>query len=166
MELTPRRRVLAILACLVVLGGLFVWAGTIDPDAGDNNYPTAGDIHDDPAAFVGQQVQLDGTVTATDPLTIVAEPIPGDTREYEISGLAIDVAVGDQVSAFGTLESESHLAATSAHSRESWEVYYMYVISFLAGLWVLGRIVNRWRIDTEAFALVPRDRPRYRLRSD
>ena len=42
----------------------------------------------------------------------------------------------------------------------------MYVISFVGGLWVLGRFGRGWRVDRERLAFVPRDEPAGGNRAD
>ena len=42
----------------------------------------------------------------------------------------------------------------------------MYVISFVGGLWVLGRFGRGWRFDRERLAFVPRDEPAGGNRAD
>ena len=78
-----------------------------------------------------------------DPLTIEDEPVPGETITFVIEDADPDVAVGDQLSVFGTLQEDNHIHATNVVHRAPWEAYYMYVVSFLAGLWVLARLINQ-----------------------
>ncbi|MFC4440030.1 MULTISPECIES: hypothetical protein [Natrialbaceae] len=39
-----------------------------------------------------------------------------------------------------------------------WEVTYMYAVSALAAVWVIGRALVHWRLDRRRLALVPRSR--------
>ena len=67
------RRFLAIFILLAGLAALFVWAGTVTPDPAMNNYPENDEFGSDPEAYVGKQVEIHGTVVATDP--VVDEPL-------------------------------------------------------------------------------------------
>ncbi|MFO7927043.1 MAG: hypothetical protein ACQET5_16280 [Halobacteriota archaeon] len=52
----------AIAALLVILFGLFVLAGTVQPSPDDRNYPSEADIAADGERYVGDRVVVSGTV--------------------------------------------------------------------------------------------------------
>ena len=153
-----------IAVLLVVLAGLFVWAGTIEPDPADNNFPENEDVLDNPDQYLGQQVSIGGTVINTDPLTIETA-FEGETVTFTIENANPEVSNGDQLTAFGTLEPDNRITAENVVHREPWEAYYMYIVSLLAGLWVLGRLVNTWTVDTDQWTVVPRTEPLFTLRN-
>ncbi len=152
-------RALAILVLLAVLGGLFVVAGTDrpNPDAGD--YPSADEVGPNPDAYVGDPVSLGGRVVATDPVVVAVPYGTGGTYRARVTGLDRPVSEGDYVTAFGTLSDPSTLAVDRVILREPWEMWYMYLVSFVGGAWVLARILRRWRFDADRLAVVPRDEP-------
>jgi len=156
---SPRARFLTIAILLALLAVLFVWAGTIDPDPADNNYPDTEDIHETSDRYVGEPVSVGGTVVDTDPLTIENDPIKGEPIRFVIENADPDVTVGDTLSVFGTLQPNNHVDATTTVSRKPWEAQYMYVVSFLGGLWVLARLCNHWTVDTTTWSIVPRTNP-------
>lgn len=156
---SPRTKLVTVTILLTILAGLFLWAGTVEFDPADNNYPDTSDIHENPDQYVGDQVTVGGTVVDTDPLTIESEPAPGKTITFVIEGGAPDVTVGDHLRAFGTLQRDNRVTATNTVHREPWEAIYMYIVSFLAGLCVLARLGNRWTIDTTTWSIVPRTDP-------
>lgn len=158
-HVTLRYRVVALVCLLAILGGLFVWAGTVGPDPTNNDFPGPTDIHENPDEYVGSLVTVSGTVTSTDPLTIETEPHPGETRTFVVENANDDAAVGDRVWAHGPLRSEGRVDTIHAVHREPWELSYMFAVSVLAGLWVLARFANRWTVDTTAWAVVPRREP-------
>ena len=150
-----RFRLLAIVALLGGLAVMFVWAGTLSPDPAMNNYPGNAEVGPQPEAYVGQQVSIGGTVVATDP-AIVAVEHPDRTHVVTLEGLDESVVEGQQVSAFGTLTDAATLQVENALVRSPWETWYMYAVSFLGGLWVLGRILAHWRPDRARLAFVLR----------
>ena len=148
---------MALLA--VVLAGLLVWAGTLSPADSPRDFPGNDEVGPNRNAYVGERVTLSGTVIGTDPLVIDVEYGTGESFQATVAGVDESVSEGDQVSTFGTLESPSTLAVERVIVREPWELWYMYAVSFLGGLWVLVRILRRWRFDAERLAFVPRERP-------
>lgn len=165
MQFSPPARFLTIAILLVLLAGLFVWAGMIEPNPTHNNYPGATDIHENPDQYINEKVRVGGTVTSIDPLTIKGEPVPGETVSFVIEDATTDVSAGAHLTIFGTLQQDNHVTAINTYHRQPWELYYMYIVSFLAGLWVLARLLNRWRVDTTIWGIVPRTSPLLR-RSD
>ncbi|TKR25450.1 hypothetical protein [Natronomonas salsuginis] len=152
-------RLLAIATLVAVLFGCFVLAGTVQPSPDDRNYPNEADIAADGERYVGDRVVVGGTVIETDPLTIEAEPIPGEPIAFVVEDTARTPEVGDTLTVYGTLRSENRIRAIEPIHREPWEMQYMYLVSFLGGLWVLGRLCNGWRFDRESMSLVPRTAP-------
>jgi hypothetical protein len=157
LELDGQRiRLLAFVMLAAVLFATLLWAGTLSPDQAMNSYPDEDQIAQNPDAYVGQSVSLAGTVVDTDPLVIETVPDNGDPFRITLQNLNRPAAVGDEISAFGTLEDESTLTVENATVRSPWEFTYMYIISFLGGLLVLGRLATQWRFDTTHLAFRPR----------
>ena len=150
------QRFALIAVLLVALTGLLIWYDTVDPNPADNNFPEASDVKDNPGTYVGERVSVGGTVVETDPLTIEDE---GLTFVVENAAVDSDVEAGDRLRAHGTLDSNNHIDAKNTIHSELWESYYMYGVSVLAGLWVLGRGLNRWTIDSTNWSVVPRADP-------
>ena len=154
-----RVRLAAMALLTVVLAGLLVWAGTLSPADSPRGGPDEDEVGPDRDAYVGERVTLSGTVVGTDPLVVDVEYGTGESFRATLAGADRSVSEDDRVSAFGTLESPSTLAVERVVVREPWELWYMYSVSFLGGLWVLVRILRRWRFDAERLAFVPRERP-------
>lgn len=154
--LTPRARLLLVAGLLVTLAGLFVLAGTIEPDPRDNSYPNTDEIAENPNSLLGERVVVGGTVTAHDPVQI--RFTGGVDRELTVTVTNVDdpPPVGHELQAFGTLTDPTTVEAETALARAPWETWYMYVVSFVGGLWVLGRLVAHWRPDSAALSVVPR----------
>ena len=155
MALRPRHRLLAIGVLFAVLAILLVWAGTVQPDPSDNSYPDTPEIRENTDKYVGADVSVSGTIIQMDPLTI-EDTVAGETVTFTVASTDAAVAVGDTLWVFGTLQADNHIQATATLTREPWEEQYMYVVSFGAGLLVLGRLINGWTVDTETWSVVPR----------
>lgn len=152
-----RIRGLLILVFLAILAVFFVWHGTLTPDPAMNSFPGSDEIGPDPETYVGQQVAIGGEVIATDPIVIEMAYGIDETRPITLEHVEKPVSVGQDVSAFGTLTDASTLETERAHVRSPWEKWYMYAVSFLAGLWVLFRARSHWTFDRDQSAFVPRE---------
>jgi predicted acyltransferase (DUF342 family) len=158
----PARRLAGIAILLVALCGLLVWGGTVTHEDAANDVPGNDAVGVAPDAYAGERVSLDGTVVATDPVVIEAEYGISEAFTVTVRGVEGPVAVGDHLSAFGTLETggtsetDATLVADRTIVRAPWELWYMYVVSFLGGLWVLWRTLRDWRFDTDRLAFVLR----------
>jgi hypothetical protein len=155
-------RAAVVLGLLAVLFGLGVWYGSLSPVPDLGAYPEQADLAADYPAYVGAHATVDGRVTATDPVTIAARYGGGESLELRIVGLPTPVETGDHLRVYGVVEPDRTIRAENAFTvlRTGW--LYMVTVSFLAGLWVLGRILVHWRIDRTAWALAPEGRHRTR----
>jgi hypothetical protein len=122
-----------------------------------NNYPNEGDVIENPDAFVGDKVVFGGIVVETDPVTVEVKPETGDTIYVTFENVNRPPSVGDEISAYGTLEEGHTLDVERAIVRVPWEFSYMYIVSFVGELWVLVRILRHWRFDFEQLAFVPQE---------
>jgi hypothetical protein len=144
---------------ILVLAGLLVWAGTLSPADARRDFPSEDEVGPNRDAYVGERVTLSGTVVGTDPPVVDVEYGTGESFRATLADADQSVSAGDRVSAFGRLEPSSTLVVERVIVREPWELWYMYGVSFLGGLWVLVRTLRRWRFDAEQLAFVPRERP-------
>lgn len=109
----------------------------------------------EPDSHVGERVVIDGTVVDTDPVVVRLQT--GGIEELTVTGLDRDAAAVDsQVYVFGTLTGPRTIDGDRIVVEEPWERRYMYVVSFLGGLVVLGRVVRDWQFSRDGWALVPR----------
>ncbi|WP_042665023.1 hypothetical protein [Haloferax sp. ATB1] len=153
-----RRRIVGILVLLGCLFGLMVWFGSLAPTPEVGAYPGSEELGTDYDAWVGDQVSLTGTVTDTNPLTISAEYGAGEHVRVRVTNAAVDAQQGDSLSVYGVVEPDRTIRSLNAYTVSPANYLYMYAVSFLAGLWVLGRIIRSWRLD-ETWSLVPRETP-------
>lgn len=151
---------LGALCVLFVLGG----AGWPTPAS---QPPSYADLDTDYDAYVGQSVQIGGSVVETDPVVAEFEYDTGvfEERTYRLRLEGAPPAdVGDDVYLYGELRPDGTVAVDTDRTlvREPWERTYMFGISILAALLVGGRVVNEWRLCRTTLTLVPRERSLYR----
>jgi len=154
--MTPRGRRLLVIGLLIgLLVGLSVWHGTLAPNPADGRYPGTEAIATDDGV-VGERVTVWGTVVATDPVVIETEP-RGQPVRFTLTGESVaDATVGTEIGAHGTLQSAGTVTVERALFQEPWERQYLYLISFGAGLWVLGRFLRGWSLDRSTLLFQPR----------
>jgi len=151
-------RLLALLLLAGMLCGLLLWAGTVGPDPTRNQFPDEDEFAVDYTAYVGERVEFGGTVVATDPVTVEVTADSG--RSIELTLRSVDntdrISAGDEITVYGTLEPDNTVTVIETTVRQPWESYYMYLVSFLAGLWTLGRFLRHWTIDPQTLSVTPR----------
>jgi hypothetical protein len=152
------RRALLVCLLLVVLFGTFVAYGSLGPAPDRNVYPDTRDLADDYDRYVGDRVVVSGEVVSTDPLVVAATDGRGGEVKYRIVQTSKRPAVGEDLRVFGVARDGGVIAARDGFVVDDGGSVYAYGASALAGGWVLGRLVRRWRLDPEA-GLVRRDRP-------
>ncbi|ELZ97036.1 hypothetical protein C440_04643 [Haloferax mucosum ATCC BAA-1512] len=156
MQLTPSRR----LVCLVVLLGCLVflmgWFGSLAPAPEMGAYPDEAALGSNYGAWVGEKTSLTGEVVETDPLTVATGDGSGGHLRLRVTETDRRPSPGDRLAVFGVVESDRTIRAETAYVVPSSRYGYMYGVSFVAGLWVLGRLVRTWRFDRGMWSLKPR----------
>lgn len=156
---TITRRLGALLVLLAALLGLVVWFGTLTPAPALGAYPGTDHLATDYDAYVGERVAVGGTVRTTDPVTITSESDTGETVRLTVTDLDVPVDRGDQLRVYGVLGPNRTLRASNAFTVPAWGHWYAYVVSFLAGCWVLVRVLRHWRLDARTWTLERRATP-------
>ncbi len=157
---TRSARLAALLICGLILAGTLIAAGaTLTPDPTRNDFPDEDDLIAGDVA-PGDRVTIGGTITSTDPLIIAADPELGEPIELTITNTDTTGSIGDEIVIHGTLSDDRTIRATDSYTRKPWELYYMYVVSAVAGLWVLGRFLRGWEFDRSTAAFGPRTNER------
>ncbi|WP_425461941.1 hypothetical protein [Natronosalvus hydrolyticus] len=156
-----RGRLLAGVLLFTLLIGMLLVAGTTANDPLEHQYPTDVEVTPTPEMYVGEQVILGGRIVDTDPVTI-ATRASGYGRftlvdaNTEVRNLEGSLQTGDHVTVFGTLEDENTLVVEYGLTQSPDDRSYMFLVSFLGGLWVAGRFLTGWRFDRKTLAFVPR----------
>jgi hypothetical protein len=159
---------IAILCVLfAVLAVLLFWYGVpTPPDPQLGQVPTADHLATDADAYVGQPVQVTGTVVGTDPVVVETgyehwseDRYRTGTLEITVTGLATDATPGQTLQVYGTLRDGRTIDATNSSVRSAGSRTFMYGISALAGVWVLARLVRGWTVDWDTLAIEQRPEP-------
>jgi hypothetical protein len=151
-------RLRTVFLLVALLAGLLLWAGTLDPAPDRNVYPDENEFGANYDAYIGSQIETGGTVRTTDPLVIEVSPDGRPAIELKLTNIdPSNVRVGDEISVFGTLKLNGTVDVTTPTARSPWEYWYMYLVSFLAGLWTLGRFRRHWTLNTELLSFIPRE---------
>ncbi|MFB6227592.1 MAG: hypothetical protein ABEH88_03250 [Halobacteriales archaeon] len=158
---SPRARLLVVLVLLAALFGLVVWHGTLTPAPDAGAYPGSEELAADYEAYLGEDVTVGGRIVETDPVVVEAEYGVEEPILLTVVGLdpGVTVEKDAHLRVFGTVEPDRTVRAENAFAVPPIGPLYAWTISFLAGLWVLGRIVRRFRVDREEWGLVPREAP-------
>lgn len=145
--------ILLLLAGLAVLCPLYAQQ-PVSPELGQ--YPDDDEFGETPEQYIGDSVVTGGIVQQVSPLIIKIETTQGP-REMTIVDTALRPEVGDKVRVFGTLTAAGTVRSLNAFAVPRTGRWYAWSISFLAGLWVLTRLVRHWTIDWTRIRFQRRD---------
>lgn len=138
---------------MVALGSLLFASGSIQ---GNPHYAHEKDLLRLYDASIGEQVEVGGPVIGLNPLRIKAEYGP---RELELVILNANPRpeIGQHLRVFGRVLKDDTISADTYVVREDWELWYVYGISLVGGIWVLSRFINGWRFRTSDLEIIPRE---------
>lgn len=166
MLTTRWTRAIAVLALSGTLFIACVGFGTLQPAPADGRYPHTGDIVQHPDRYDGESVVVNGEVVTTQPLGVEASysivrdgQLERGTVPFTITNTQASASVGDTVQVYGVFHQVHSIHVNQIVVTPSRDIGYMYVISALAGVCVLGRLLRQWRFDPEHFAVAPRNDP-------
>jgi hypothetical protein len=143
------RRLRLVVVLVALLFGLCVWYGTYGVAPGLGAYPTEQVVGPTPGEYVGDSVVLSGAVVETDPVELRVRYGGGTQRTLTVIEVQTPVEPGDQLRVFGPLVDEDTVRATRTLAVPPSGYLYTYAVSFLAGVWVLIRLVRQWRLDPQ-----------------
>ncbi|MDS0221382.1 hypothetical protein NDI54_08470 [Haloarcula sp. S1AR25-5A] len=160
-------RLAAVGVLLVALFGLMVAFGAITPAPALGDYPGEEELAQDYDGHVGDYVQVTGTVVGTDPVEIALEYDYTDAGERHSGTITVTVrnvettvTDGESLQVYGTPGPDRTITAENSVSVPATNYTAMYLVSALAGLWTLWRLVCGWRLDWQTGALVRREESR------
>ncbi|WP_336338983.1 hypothetical protein [Haloarcula brevis] len=156
----------AICVLLAVLFALMVGLGAPAPDPAVGDYPNGDALAQDYDRYVGEYVQVTGTVVGTDPVETdlgYAYAADGErhtgTLTVTVRNVDATVVEGQSLQVYGTLGPDRTITAENSVGVPATNYTAMYLVSALAGLWTLGRVVCGWRLDPRTGALRRREEP-------
>jgi hypothetical protein len=157
---TARSRILLVLVLCAGQTLLFPLYAEQPVDRGSWVLPSGSDIIDNPDQHRGQEVVVGGFVEETDPIVARFQTRTG-THRITITGGEFDPKPGDKIRVHGTLVETDPLTVDIIHAFVVPQagLWYTWGISFIAGLWVLSRLVRHWRIDRSTLGFEPRETP-------
>jgi hypothetical protein len=143
---TPRARI--VIVCLLLFGhGLLFPLYAVQP-VNEEAWVFADETEflDDPDRYLNDPVVSGGIVQDTDPIVIRVKTT-GGTNLVTVTDTTITPKVGDKLRVFGTLIGPSTINAQNAFVVPQQGRWYAWGISFLAGIWVLTRLLRHWRVE-------------------
>ena len=155
---TANRRIfiiLLLLTALAVLCPLYAQQ-PVNPELGV--YPDDDEFGESPEQYIGDTVVIGGIVQQVSPLIIKIETTQGP-REITIVDSALRPELGDKVRVFGILTAAGAVRSLNGFVVPQGGLWYTWSISFLAGLWVLTRLIRHWTVDWTQIQFQRRDTP-------
>jgi hypothetical protein len=151
-------RALVIICCLTGILGLCVWYGTIPTNPEMGPYPSTERYLSNQDAYRGELVTAGGFVETTDPVVIRATFNDG-TVLVTLQNVETPVETGDKLRVFGRYQGGTTVRAKNVIHASQGGLVYTKSISFLAGMWILFRIVRHWRVDRDTVSIAPDSAP-------
>lgn len=111
-----------------------------------------------PDRHLGQRVTTGGIVVDPSPLVIRVETDTG-THRISITDSGLDPERGDKVRVYGVVTGDRTIRAIHAFVVPRRGLWYTWTVSFIAGLWVLTRLIRHWTIDLATLSFRPRRTP-------
>jgi hypothetical protein len=150
-------RIVGCVLLLAVLVGLSVSYGAAQ-DSADQGPIDGGLLAEDYDAHLGAAAVVHGTVVGLDPVVIEAKAGEKGTIQLEIVDHESSPSVGDRLRVYGTVRPDGTIDSRNDIVVPKTGLVYTWSVSFLAGLWVLTRLVQGWRFDVENLAVRPQGR--------
>lgn len=156
-------RLVGVVFLLVILGGLCVGFGVQQSVVRDTSFPGTEDLAYDYDGHVGRIAYVGGQVIDTNPVVIEAEYDYYAAGEQHTGVLRLTihdvpkpVKEGQILRTYAVVRPNNELVARNNLVIPQWHYWYMYAVSAVAGVWVLGRLIRGLGIDRTYLALLPR----------
>lgn len=155
---TARARIM--LVCLLLLGQAALFPLYAVQPVNEDAWVLAGETEflDDPDRYLEGPVESGGIVQETDPIVVRVDTREGMER-VTITGATIEPELGDKVRVYGTLVAPATIDAQNAFVVPQQGRWYAWGISFLAGVWVLARLIRHWTVTWATLGFEPRTEP-------
>lgn len=155
---TARARI--VLVCLLLLGQAALFPLYAVQPVNEDAWVLADETEllEDPNRYLDGPVESAGIVQGTNPVVIRVDTTEG-TERVTIVGAMIEPEPGDKVRVYGTLVETATIDAHTAFVVPQQGQWYAWGISFLAGLWVLARLIRHWTVTWLTLGFEPRAEP-------
>lgn len=146
----PRKRIVAALLLVAVLGMFLVIAGW---HVNKGTLMTA--VVADYEAHQGESMSITGVIVATNPPELLVSTDHGDV-EFKLTGIDSKLSEGDRVRVYGTLRENYTLEVREAVVHQSRNMIYMYGVSVGGAALAVAVVHSRLRLDHKRIAFVLR----------
>lgn len=155
---TARARIMLI--CLLLLGQAALFPLYAVQPVNEDAWELADETEflDDPDRYLDGPVESGGIVQDADPVVIRVDTTDR-TERVTITAATIEPELGDKVRVYGTLVEPATIDAHTAFVVPQQGRWYAWGISFLAGLWVLARLIRHWTVEWSTLGFEPRTEP-------
>lgn len=149
-----------VLVCLLLIGQAALFPLYAVQPVNEDAWVLADETEflDDSDRYLDGPVESGGIVQDTDPVVIRVDTREG-TERVTITGVTIEPEPGDKVRVYGTLVEPATIDAHTAFVVPQQGRWYAWGISFLAGLWVLARLIRHWTVTWSTLGFEPRAEP-------
>lgn len=147
-----RRLVFGLVLCLAAVVLVVGFGAQFN---GTDVYPDAAAIEAEYQNHVGERVHLWTRVTGVEDGTIIVTAEPLSLRVSDPP--PEQVAVGDSVQVYGTLQSDRRFKTAAYHVQTPEERRNMYLTSIVGIALAAGAFLRRWRVNTDRWAFAPRE---------
>jgi hypothetical protein len=129
------------------------------------HFPGGAELAADYQSLVGSKVELYGRVISTEPVVVRGE-YGGTDLSVRVVSVAGEPSVGQYLHVFGVVQQDGSIAAIDIVTYPESGIGFTYAVSGLAGVWSVARFLNRWQLDFDGAAFVPRGAPRFGVFDD
>lgn len=128
----------------------------VTPDVGV--YADSDEFIKNPNQYISEPVVTEGFVQQTSPIIIRAETSHG-AYNITLTDTNLSPSTGDKLRTFGTLTAPKTVKSIYSFVVPQRGLWYTWGISFLAGIWVLARLIQHWTVNLSRLSFSRRDTP-------
>jgi hypothetical protein len=144
-ESSPARwTVIMVVGFLLV--GILIGYATIQPAPELGDYADTDDVISAKSTYVGDKISVSGTVVSTNPIQVRLTTPSGLSHTLTVEGVDQIPTQGDRLRVHGRLADEDTVVALATTTKQENAYVRVRVLSGVAGLWVLYRLLQDWEI--------------------
>ncbi len=119
--------------------------------------PRSGEFIESPDQYIGDRVVTGGIIQRVSPVVIEITTRTGSHELTITGGNWAAPAVGDKVRVYGILTGPRTIRAINGFVVPQEGLWYTWSVSFIAGIWVLFRLIRDWQLSWTTLSFRPRD---------